>query len=85
MVKIYQIFTIKVHEKFHENCLLVPLKVLDLFHIIINVYELCVSDICVVFRGLPSKSPEEEEKHRQQYQEMIEAAKRKGMSLSIRR
>ncbi|KAI0233375.1 TBC1 domain family member 12 [Lamellibrachia satsuma] len=27
--------------------------------------------------GLPSKSPEEEEKHRQQYETMIEAAKRK--------
>ena len=36
-----------------------------------------------VFRGLPSKSPEEEEKHRLEYEAMIEAAKRKGTSPTL--
>lgn len=29
-------------------------------------------------RNLPTKSPEEAEKHRQQYEAMVEAAKKKG-------
>lgn len=30
------------------------------------------------YRNLPSKNPEEAEKHRQEYEAMVEAARRKG-------
>ena len=34
--------------------------------------------ISVFDRNLPTKDPEEAEKHRQQYEAMVEAAKKKG-------
>ena len=45
--------------------------------------QACLNVFFGVFRGLPSKSPEEEEKHRLQYEAMIEAAKRKGTSPTL--
>ena len=32
------------------------------------------------YRNLPTKDPEEAERHRQQYEAMIEAAKKKGIN-----
>ena len=51
------------------------------FYLIFSQYVFSSYNLPLFFyklRNLPSKSPEEEERHRQQYQEMIEAAKRKG-------
>ena len=45
--------------------------------------QACLNVFFGVFRGLPSKSPEEEENHRLQYEAMIEAAKRKGTSPTL--
>ena len=38
----------------------------------------CIDRCLYAFRGLPCKDPVEEQRHRQQYQQMVEAAKRKG-------
>ena len=32
----------------------------------------------VIFRGLPNKTPEEEKRHKEMHEAMIEAAKKKG-------
>jgi len=53
----------------------------DEFDISVHIYEiflLIVYMYVCVYSGLPSKTPEEEQKHKKLYKTMVEDAKRKG-------
>lgn len=41
--------------------------------------------ICFSCRNLPSKDPEEAERHRQEYESMVEMAKKKGLQFPLNR